>query len=69
MSNSLTSMAEITETPSSPLGATDSTDDSDEEEDSEIDDWETCQPQSFNPLHLCKCCLLISVFFSVILLL
>ncbi|XP_056139182.1 PR domain zinc finger protein 10 [Lampris incognitus] len=60
VSNSLTSMADITDPTTSPLGATDSTDDSeeeDEDEDSELDDWEPCQPQSFTPHNLwCEDC-------------
>ncbi|XP_029027294.1 PR domain zinc finger protein 10 [Betta splendens] len=59
VSNSLTSLADITDPPTSPLGATDSTEDSDEEEDeeSEVDDWEPSQPQAFNPHNLwCEEC-------------
>lgn len=53
VSNSLPSMADMTDPPACPLGATDTTDDS-EDEDSEMDDWEPLEPQTFNPHNLCK---------------
>lgn len=48
-------MTDIADAPSCPPGARDSTDESDEEEDSEIDDWEPCQHEAFNPHNLCEC--------------
>lgn len=57
VSNQLPSMTDIADAPSCPPGATDSTDESDEEEDSEIDDWEPCQHEAFNPHNLwCEEC-------------
>ncbi|XP_028320793.1 PR domain zinc finger protein 10 isoform X1 [Gouania willdenowi] len=57
VSNSLTSVADITNPPDSPLGASDSTDITDEDEDSEMEEWEP--RQAFNPHSLwceeCNC--------------